>query len=45
MNYQDSNHDAELAKGDQDGEEMTDAEWERQQQDRDWDRYMDRDDA
>jgi len=39
----DSSHDAELSKGDQDGDEMTDAEYQEAMEQRDADRYYDMD--
>jgi hypothetical protein len=44
VDLSETDHDANLAKGDQDGDELTDAEWESREEQRDWDRYMDRED-
>lgn len=43
VDLSETDHDSNLSKGDQE-DECTDEEWERQQEQRDWDRYMDGED-
>ena len=45
MIYRDSPHDADLARGDLPDEEMTDEQWQDEQENIAWERYMDREES